>query len=180
MEMNRSASVLIVSIVSILGIVLISLQIKLPADPETGHFVSKDRSLLVNILPAQINKSKAECDGGCVTTLKFSDGRVPSIAIKDCISGELTNLGDLNGDGLDELGFLPDRFAGCRQDYRVFTYKNKKWEDAVAPFPANYDEFEAAGVKPVVKDPTKPGYVLVTFSVVEANRIVLKTKSIKI
>lgn len=124
-----------------------------------------------------MNSTETGCDGGCITTILFSDAAIPAITVTGCIGGTLTNLGDLNGDGLDEIGLLPGWFAGCWRDYRVYTYKHSHWELAVAPFPTHCNEFEAPRIKAIIKDPVKPGNVLITYSVLEGKDIVFKTKS---
>src|SRR3978361_654845 len=76
--------------------------------PVTGHFTHKGKPETLILITPKINSSETGCDGGCLTKIKFSDPAAPVISIKDCIGGTLTNLGDLNGDGLDEIGLLPD------------------------------------------------------------------------
>ncbi len=131
----------------------------------TGHFADSRQTVTLTIKAPPLDSTGTGCVGGCITRINASDPAVPPISVEGCIGGTLANLGDLNGDGLDELGLLPGWFAGCWRDYRVYTFKHKHWELAVPPFPTHCNEFEAPGVTPITKDANKPGYVLVTYSV---------------
>jgi hypothetical protein len=148
--------------------------------PVTGHFTHKGKPETLILITPKLNSTETGCYGGCLTKIKFSDPAEPVISIKDCIGGTLTNLGDLNGDGLDEIGLLPDWFAGCWRSYKVFTFKHHQWELAVDPFPTHCNQWETDGVKPIIKDPAKPGNVLISYSAFEGNDIVIKTKSVPI
>ncbi len=147
------------------------------ATPITGNFTRAGKPVSLILKTPKMNSTETGCDGGCLTQIEFSDPTIPVITVKDCIGGELANLGDLNGDGLDEIGLLPGWFAGCWHNYRVYTFKHKQWQLAVPPFPTHCNEFETAGVKLIVKDAAKPGHVLVTYSMFENGNIVFKTKS---
>ncbi len=147
------------------------------SQPVSGYFANARKKATLIIKAPQMNSTETGCDGGCITIISFSDAAIPAIRVTGCVGGNLTNLGDLNGDGLDEIGLLPGWSAGCWRDYRVYTFKGGEWGLAVAPFPTHCNEFEAPGVKPIIKDPAKPGNVIITYSVLESNDIVFKTKS---
>lgn len=66
--------------------------------------------------------------------LKFTDVSIPSIFVERCVAGVPRNLGDLNGDGKDEIGIQPNWVTSMWQVYRVFTLKRSGWTDAVEPF----------------------------------------------
>ena len=66
-----------------------------------------------------------DCIGDCVCYIKFSDPTIPAITTNGyCISGIPDNLGDLNKDGKDEIGLVPDWFTSCWRCYYVWTLKN--------------------------------------------------------
>ena len=50
------------------------------------------------------------------------------------MSGVPRNLGDLNGDGKDEIGIQPGWVTSSWQVYRIFTLKRTGWIDAVPSF----------------------------------------------
>lgn len=66
--------------------------------------------------------------------LKFTNPSIPSIKVKQCVSGVPRNLGDLNGDGKDEIGIQPGWVTSSWQVYRIFTLKRTGWIDAVPSF----------------------------------------------
>ena len=66
--------------------------------------------------------------------LKFTNPSIPSINVKQCVSGVPCNLGDLNGDGKDEIGIQPGWVTSSWQVYRIFTLKRTGWIDAVPSF----------------------------------------------
>jgi hypothetical protein len=144
--------------------------------PITGHFTHQNKPETLVLITPKMNSNETDCAGGCTTQIKFSDPAIPAISVKDAIGGELANLGDLNNDGLDEIGLLPGWFNGCWHDYRVYTFKQKQWHLAVPPFPTHCNQWEA-NVKPIVPDSQHPGEVVITYSVIEGNEIVFKKKS---
>ncbi|WDF55711.1 hypothetical protein [Mucilaginibacter sp. KACC 22063] len=142
-----------------------------------GYFTTKNHEESVIITTPKVDSDEVSCPGGCTTKIGFTNSNTASITVKDCIGADITNLGDLNGDGLDEIGILPQWFGGCWHLYRVYTYKHKKWELAVPPIQTHCNEFETPGLKVITKDPEKPGNVLVTYSVFDTDDITFKTIS---
>ena len=129
--------------------------------------------------PAGINPDKMACQGECTSHLRFSKPTISAIAKENCIGGEPTNLGDLNGDGGDEIGLLPEWFSSCWANYYVFTYRAGKWEQLVKSFPTHCNQWEAE-MKPIEKDPAKPGHVLIRYSESQDTAIVVQTKSVPV
>ncbi len=72
----------------------------------------------------------ADCLTQCQCIVRFSDSRLPDLTVPRCYVGHLENEGDLNADGADEIGVLPDWFSECKQDYSVFTLRDGVWEMA--------------------------------------------------
>ena len=81
----------------------------------------------------KLNADGTGCDGKCVLVLRFSGEHTPPIKIEDCIGGTPVNLGDLDGDGKDEIGILREWFNSCWHNYNVCTFKDGQWEFAVPP-----------------------------------------------
>ncbi|WP_210521290.1 hypothetical protein [Hymenobacter terricola] len=150
----------------------------LPKDAVQGDFDGDGTAEYVWLVPPEVT-GEMECQGGCTSYLRFSKAQFPAIAKEDCIGGTPTNLGDLNGDGGDEIGLLPEWFVSCWMDYFVFTYRAGQWAPLVPHFPTHCDQWEN-DVKPIEKDPTKKGYVLVRYSVLADSSIVVKTKSVAV
>jgi hypothetical protein len=95
--------------------------------------------------------------------IHFSDPIIPTINVIG-ISGELTNLGDLNEDGKDELGFSPQWFQSRFGYYQVWTLSNNLWIAAVEPIYVTEfttDDEEEMEWPPIKRHPTKKGYVYV-------------------
>jgi hypothetical protein len=120
----------------------------------------------------------SECEGSCECNIQFSDPSIPAIKIDNCIGGTPVNEGDLNGDGYDEIGILPEWWTSCWHEYKVYSLENNKWELLVSAT-THCDQWEK-GVDCVSKDKAKPGYIIVKYSEFNDNGIVLKTKSTKL
>ncbi|WP_046243679.1 hypothetical protein [Hymenobacter terrenus] len=63
--------------------------------------------------------------------------------------------------------------------YFVFTYRAGKWEQLVKPFPTHCNQWES-NVKPIEKDSSKKGNVLIRYSELADSEIVVKTKSLPV
>lgn len=127
-------------------------------------------------------EDEMECKGECECILHFSDKKIKPLKIKQCIGGSLRNLGDLNGDGHDEIGFLPGWWTSCWMTYHVYTYRNGKWIELLREsVHCNLlEELEASGGSVVEKIPDKKGYVKVHFSVFEEEGIISKERTEKL
>lgn len=141
----------------------------------------KDSTItMATLIAPKLNKDGTAClDSNCMAYIKFSDTNIHPIPVKHCIGGKLENLGDLNGDGKDEIGLLPEWFTSCWRDYLVYTYKNNEWINAVPPIPTHCNQWEA-NIKPIVKDSLNKGYVVIHYSEFDDKNIVTKSKIIAI
>lgn len=151
------------------------------ASPPMAFGKFKDTiSTKATLIAPKLNKGGTAClDSDCVAYIKFSDTTIAPIKVKHCIGGKLENLGDLNGDGKDEIGLLPDWFTSCWRDYLVYTYKNNEWINAVPPIPTHCNQWEAH-IKPIEKDSLNKGYVVIRYSEFDNKDIVNKSKIIAI
>ena len=104
-----------------------------------------------------------DCDGLCECYLMFSNDKIPPIKLENCIGGTPVNEGDLNNDGADEIGILPEWWTSCWRDYHVYTFRNNEWKYVVAPFATHCNQWEE-GVDAIKKDDSKQGYVIINYS----------------
>ncbi|MBL7726554.1 MAG: hypothetical protein JNM68_02665 [Dinghuibacter sp.] len=152
----------------------------IPADAETGDFNGdgkKDRVWLVRPI---VKDGEMDCEGDCNARLLLSvPGSAPYI-IKNCIGNDPMNLGDLDGNGTDEIGMLHDWFTSCWKAYYVLTFRNNKWQPIIPPVSTHCTQWEDEGEMPVKKHPKKKGYVLVRYSVMTEEGIEVKTKTVKL
>ncbi len=151
---------------------------KLPKGAVKGDFDGDGTAEYVWLVPPEV-VDEMECKGECTSYLRFSKARFPAIARPNCIGGTPTNLGDLNDDGGDEIGLLPEWFVGCWMDYFVYTYRAGQWRPLVAPFATHCNQWEAE-VKPIEKDPGKKGFVLIRYMEMGDTTFAVKTKSVPV
>ena len=150
----------------------------IPKDAIKGDFNGDGQKEYVWLVPPKIDEEGIGCVGECICYLKFSDKSIPSIKIKDCIGGVPQNEGDLNDNGTDEIGLLPDWFTSCWRSYYVYTF-NSNWIYAVDPIRTHCNQWDE-GIKPIEKDFNKKGYVIVHYSEHTGDDIVTKSKSVPI
>jgi hypothetical protein len=158
---------------------------KPPTSPDTvpkvavrGDFDGDGRAEWVWLEAPEVT-DEMECKGECTSYLRFSEAALPAIAQKNCIGGQPENLGDLNDNGGDEIGLLPEWFTSCWTDYYVFTYRAGKWERLVKPFSTHCNQWEA-DIKPIEKDPARKGYVLIRYTEFADTTFAVRTKSVPV
>jgi serine/threonine protein kinase len=121
-----------------------------------------------------------DCVEQCISYIRFDDTSIPSIEVLQSIGGEPSNHGDLNNNGSDEIGLLPNWFTSCWRDYHVWTFRNGVWVSAVEPFPTHCNQWDN-GIIPIEIDPRKSGNVIIRYSDLNSDGdIVTKSKSIDI
>lgn len=93
--------------------------------------------------------------------VSFSNKGIPTLAVKGEIFGHIQNLGDINGDGRDEIGLYS--FAGYSnfRFYYVYGLRKGKWCNVVRPFELHYDVWLDHGTdfKPIRKLSRKKVYI---------------------
>jgi hypothetical protein len=129
------------------------------------------------LVPPKFTSDSMNCFGKCVSVIKFSSKHIRSIDIDNCIGGQPSNLGDLDDDGRDEIGLLPEWFTSCWRNYFVFTYRKGKWVYAIPPFPVHCNTVEE-GFPLVKKDSSNRGHVNIRYSEFKHSEILTKTESV--
>jgi len=76
-------------------------------------------------------KSYDECEGKCTSMIYFSDYSIPIITYDSSIDLNINNLGDLNNDGIDEIGAERVWFQSTRQFYSVYVMCHHNWKEAI-------------------------------------------------
>jgi hypothetical protein len=152
--------------------------LEVPNNATKGDFNGDGKPDRIWLEKPEIDETGMECVGGsCVSYIFFSDPALPYIAITDCIDGTPDNLGDLNGDGTDEIGLLPGRFTSCWNSYLVWSWKNGRWTNPIEPILTHCDQWEKFS-RCIEKDPAKKGHVLVRYSEHTDEEILVKKKSL--
>jgi hypothetical protein len=141
-----------------------------------GDFNGDGRTEYAYLIAPETNDDM-DCNGACDCVIRFSDTTIPAIKIRNCIGGLPDNLGDLNGDGADDIGLLPSWFTSCWAEYYTWTLKPGQWTHLVKPFSTHCNQWEE-GIKPVEKDASDSGKVVIRYSVWENDDIMLKEKSV--
>lgn len=126
-----------------------------------GDYNGDGKKESMSLVAPELSRVDGECIGSCNCYIKFSDINIPSIRMEMCIDGAPENLGDLNNNKTDEIGFIPGWFQGNWHSYYLKSFINNRWIDAIKPFNIYSGDLEN-GVIPVKK--AKNGYVIVTES----------------
>ncbi|MGQ9848052.1 MAG: hypothetical protein ACUVQP_11220 [Bacteroidales bacterium] len=93
--------------------------------------------------------------------VKFSNPKIKSLKINASIGANITNEGDLNDDGNDEIGILPMWWTGTWRTYHVYTYKNNSWQELI-----NFEVWlgnEDKNIDYISKDKSRPGFVKIHY-----------------
>ncbi|SDI24716.1 hypothetical protein [Chryseobacterium jejuense] len=120
-----------------------------------------------------------ECIGGCDTTVYFSDKNIKPFITSLANGGSLYNLGDLNNDGKDDIGFYPYWCTSCWHSFYTYTLSKTGWKPLVSPIPTHCSQWEEDKF-PIKKDPKKKGYVMITTSEWKDDDIRISSKSVKV
>ena len=97
-----------------------------------------------------------------VLTVKFPGSAVIPFKFKPSLGGFFCNEGDLDGDGADEMGFVPGRGYSALRTYFVYSYKNGRWIELVSPFQVHLNQFDE-GIDFIKKHPSRPDKLIITY-----------------
>lgn len=151
----------------------------IPKDAIKGDFNGDGKPEYVWVIKPKLDKTGYGCIGKCEAQIVCSDAAIKPVSVGHSIGGTLTNLGDLNDDGKDDLGILPDWFIGCWAAYHVYGLANNQWHEMVPSFSMHCIQWDEKG-NPIEKVPGKKGYVKIRYSKSEKEKIVVKTKIVKL
>lgn len=149
----------------------------IPKDAVKGDFNGDGKPEYVWVVGPKIADSGEDCVGKCTIKIVSSNPEIVPVVISNAIGGTITNLGDLNDNGTDEIGILPEWFTSCWSPYYVYTLANKHWQEVVPSFSTHCNQWEA-DVKPIEKAPGKKGFVIIRYSAFENEEVVTKAKTI--
>lgn len=115
-----------------------------------------------------------EVDDGKLNNITFSNPTIPAIETEFQIE-RLTNEGDLNGDGMDEIGFIK-RAVSRVCGYAIYSLSRTQWKKLLH---VDYDALNPPSdvFRP---DPNKSGYVIVQTVKWDDGESIPIVKSVKI
>lgn len=101
-----------------------------------------------------------ECmNDACGSTIHFDNPAIPPAYVDQSLNLSITNLGDLDGDGSDEIGALPDWWTSNIHTYKILTLKNGQWRRLVPSPTVHLANMYEHPYIPAEKIPGKPGYI---------------------
>jgi hypothetical protein len=148
---------------------LLSSGAQIPSNAVEGNFNGDEITDYMWLEP--VNKTE-ECK------IRFS-GNIPPVIVGACLGGSPVNEGDLNDDGIDEIGLLPIWETSCWKGYFVYTFKDNQWIEALEPVPTHCIQWEK-NILPIIKDSARKGYVFVNYSELTDEGIEIRTKTVKL
>ena len=152
---------------------------ELQPDSIAGDYNGDGKTEYMWLETPQVDGTEMDCVGDCTSYVRFSDPKIPSIEVKNCISGNLKNEGDLNYNRTDEVGLLPGLFTSCWSDYHVWTLIKGEWTLAIKPFPTHCNQWEK-GIKPLEIDLKHKGFVIINLSTNDGTDIFTESTSVKV
>ncbi len=100
----------------------------------------------------KLSQVDMDCVGECTSYIRFNDKFISPIPIENAIDLTLFNHGDLNEDGADEIGVLPEWFTSVWTSFKVFSRKTGNWNKVIQFTTALYN-WEEPGYRPLRKHP---------------------------
>ena len=158
-----------------------------PADAVRGHFNDDDiwdymwlekPSFPERTPQTQEGELMGQCIGECDSYIAFSDKTIPKIFIKSCIDGIPQNLGDMNGNGIDDIALIPGWWTSCHMRYYTWTNINGSFAPLVDCFSVHCNQLDD-DVAEIKIDPKKEGYVTIQFKDWGPDMWKIATKSVK-
>jgi len=122
-----------------------------PDEYVTGRFVSDKEVTAIATLVREREGNPSEDGTAAAYSITFNDPNIPALPA-GCCEMILVNEGDLDGDGLDDLGYAQAPMNGCVFDYYVYTFKNGTWKRLTEPFliPTGCDGISRADMEKMV------------------------------
>ncbi|MBY5959865.1 hypothetical protein KUV50_17050 [Membranicola marinus] len=87
----------------------------------------------------------------CFTVIHSSDPKRQKIVVDPAAGGTLYNLGDLDNDGIDDVGFLPSWFSSQWRTYFAWRTKNGQFKYLTEPFTVTLDLMLSMHPPPITK-----------------------------
>lgn len=82
----------------------------------------------VFVLSPETIEEELSCkDSVCSTLFVFSNKKYPVLLHEQALGGSVSNAGDIDGDGICELCFVPDWFTSNWTSLNVYSLKEGKW-----------------------------------------------------
>ena len=99
------------------------------------------------------------CIGGCNSYLVSSDSAMMILKVHSNLGGEIKNMGDLDGDGADDMMVYPSWWQSNWNAYRIYSFnqQTKKWSYLIEPISIFANELEKKIA--FVKKSKQPGFV---------------------
>ncbi len=69
-----------------------------------------------------------ECEGGCITRISFSSPSIPALIDSMSIGGIVADAGDADGNGTDDILFLPDWPTSCWIGMTLYGLRDNEWK----------------------------------------------------
>jgi len=100
-----------------------------------------------------------ECIGGCNTYLFSSDPSINILKVHNNLGGKIKNIGDLDGDGGDDIMVYPSWWQSNWNSYRIYSYNHQtnQWSYLIEPVSIFANELEKE--ISFVKKSKQPGFV---------------------
>jgi len=100
-----------------------------------------------------------ECLGGCNSYLVSSDTAMMILKVHSNLGGEIKNIGDLDGDGADDIIVYPSWWQSNWNAYRIFSFNRQthQWSYLIEPVSIFANELEKE--ISFVKKSKQPGFV---------------------